>query len=211
MTRRLRICMLGLVSVLVAQSAAAGTIYLTRAAFLAALGVPTNVSETFEGFALGPVANPLTIMGGEGEIEDTSPSISSIVNTVGGPSPSQAWIANVGNTANVASIRGVGNTALGFSAMGFDFAHELANNRWTFATTLGNDLGPILTAGPPVLDSFIGWIGLPGETLNAALWSGSGLIVDNIVARDLQLIPEPATLLLLGGGLAAARFRRRRL
>jgi hypothetical protein len=187
------------------QAATAGGIFLSRAAFLAA-ATPT-LAEDFSGFPIGPVPNPLTIMGGAAEVFDGFPSIGTFFNGVGGPSPSQAWIANISNPTP-AGIRGVGATSLGFTALAFDYAHQFPGS-WAFAHSGGTDFGPLVGAGPAVMTDFVGWVGNAGEVLNMAAYGAGGIILDNIVATTSNVIPEPGTILLLGVGLAgsgAARF-----
>jgi hypothetical protein len=215
LNRRFRISIIFLVTCLgfaaTATTAQAGTIYLTRESFLQALLATLqspNVAEDFEGFAAGPAANPLTIMGGAAELADTAPSILVFENLIGGPSPSQAWMSNVDAAGNAVTIAGVGGAPLQFSALGFDFAHQFPGN-WSFFTSFGLDLGPGLGEGLPAPDGFVGWIGAPGEFLTAASYGGGGIILDNMVGTTP--VSEPVTLLLLGGGLAAVAWGRRRI
>ncbi len=189
----------------VSHTAMAGTIFIDRASWLGAFSDPLVANEDFESFAIGPVSSPLSIMGGIAEVLDTSPSIDIFTNTVGGPSPTQAWIGNVSNPFPLA-IRGIGDTALGFTAFGFDYAHQSAGF-WRFTTSLGTDDAPGVGSGAPVLDSFVGWVGNPGELLAVASYGAGGIILDNI---DAAAVPVPSTLLLLGFGLVGLGLFRRR-
>ncbi len=199
------------------QEAKAGTLYFSRAAYTAALPVPTTHTEDFDAFPIGPVASPLVIMGGLMEVGGTTLFIDVFTNTVTpATSGSNALDMDLSTPTTQVLMTGLGGTDLGFSAFGLDFAHELSSVTFDFETEGGaNNVIIFAQVGFPEIDEFIGWIGGPnqvlaGVTVSEALRQGGPITLDNIVASDP--IPAPATIALLGlgyVGLAGGAVRKR--
>jgi hypothetical protein len=201
MRRTLRFVVLA--SVLAAASPAqAGTIFTNQALFNAAVaGLPLFFNETFEGFPLGNNGDPLLIGGGRAEVVDGGNSV--IWNNT--PTGDKAWLQISGTQAS-AGVRGPGATAMGVAAFSFEFANQF-QGLWAFTTSLGVNNSGVFAATGDQARQFLGWVGLPGETLNQVFFSAQqGIVLDNI---NGYAVPEPASLLLIGVGLSTMAARRR--
>lgn len=192
-----------LLVLVLSATAQAGTLFTTQGAFDAAVAAFTLVwSEDFEGFSLGPVADPLGIAGNQGEVLDGgNASILGFFGPTG-----QIWLQSGGTNAN-ATIRGFGNTSLGLSALSFNFGNELIQTI-DFVHTLGTDTSGAYAPTGGATDRFAGWIGSGSELLNLAQFTQTeGTTLDNI--RAYTSVPEPGTLFLLGSGLMGLGVFRR--
>ncbi|MFK8049338.1 MAG: PEP-CTERM sorting domain-containing protein [Halioglobus sp.] len=204
---------LGLALLISSSTSTAGVIYIDRAAFLAALTTPLLGGEDFEGFPLGVAANPLLIVGGGAEVLNggATSDIVSVPNLVGGATPTQAWLSNLGGAGPV-GIQGPAAAPIGIGAIGMDFGNEF-DDVWTFVTSLGAfDVSIVApTSTSFALDKFVGWIGAPGESLNLAFFGSGGLLLDNIVGYGVaEAVPVPASFALLCIGLLGITAVRRR-
>lgn len=201
------------------QTATSGTIFTDRAAFLAALTDPLIATEDFEGFAVGPIANPVIIMGGAAAIFDDDPEILRTCRNEAGerimPAPLQMCtdtshriedkvqksMAPLGNPFNrIARPLMQSMAPLGWSAFNATFSHQSADT-FNFRTNSGDDTSALLPASPDeVTLSFIGWVADPGEFLISVQHQSSGLILDNMEAYA-EAVPEPASFSLTAIGL----------
>ena len=116
-------------------------------------------------------------------------------------------------TANVLMTVNGGGT-FGIFALDAATASTLETNQLRVFGTFsgGGDITQILnidgTFGPYVLAGFVGLDSVLFSSVNSGVYNLGGFSIDNISTEPT--VPEPATLLLLGGGLLAVGVRRYR-
>jgi hypothetical protein len=180
-----------------AVPARAGTIYVNDTDFFNDVSSLTQLFyEDFDGYAVGGIGSPFAIAGGLASVLNATSIVDPPV--VIGPDTDPGDLAlSQGLVASPVSLSIPG----GVDALGFYFLPR-NNGTWTF----GTDQSGAFASGGNVY--FVGWIGAPGESITTAFFSSVGLALDDVYAY--QAVPEPATLLLLGAGLAIAGVRRHR-
>lgn len=176
--------------------AAAGTIYLNAANFFADVSsLNLLFYEDFDSYAIGAVASPFPIAGGLASISNAVDIVDG-GDAIGPDTDPDDRFLRQGLVASPISFSLPG----GVEALALYFQPR-NDGTWTF----GTDVSGTFASGSV---HFVGWIGGLGESITTASYSAVGMRLDDVYAY--QAVPEAATLLLFGTGLAAAGMRRSR-